>query len=183
MDNSLILEVPINRKDAKRRGIDESLCRLLLYLDEGIDDYHLFAAKLIELNKPTNDEICIVPYGAFKELSELNIQEEDYSYDSQLHYCIVRNIESLSTILKEWEAEGLVFFYCNEKICADLIDKIRSSEPKILELSKSGYEIPFLKQVDICELFLFYSMSRSAFELIGNKISIMNFFEKIKNLL
>ena len=182
MNNTLILEIPIDGKDAKRRGINESLCRLLLHLDERMDHYHSFAAKLIYLNKPVNKEICIVPYGIFKEFRELNIQKGDYSYNSQLNYCVVRDNELLVPILKGWEAEELIFFYSSEKLCTDLLDKIKSSEPKFFKLSKGGYELPFLKQIDVCELFLFYSISRSSFEIIGNKVNVMGVFERIQHL-
>ncbi|MBI4656514.1 MAG: hypothetical protein HY746_07200 [Elusimicrobia bacterium] len=124
MKRNISVEIPINSKDASRRGLDLSLCKLVISFS-GIEKQN------------------------FLELARL-----------------------LSELLSLWQAEALVIFFANEKLAHKIISDLPSLEPRWWTLSKTNYEIPFLKQLTLSDPFLFFSPSHMSLEILGSRNQI-----------
>lgn len=173
MKRNISVEIPINSKDASRRGLDLSLCKLVISFS-GIEKQNfLELARLINIFHPFNTHIFITSVSEFVSLDSVlqNIPEKTTKL-LNLNAVKIETTAGLSELLSLWQAEALVIFFANEKLAHKIISDLPSLEPRWWTLSKTNYEIPFLKQLTLSDPFLFFSPSHMSLEILGSRNQI-----------
>lgn len=173
MTPNIYTEIPIDPKDASRRGFDLSLCKLVISFSETEKQGFLELARLIHLFRPSDAHIFITSISEFVPLNKALQRIPEKSLISLNSNTIkVETIDGIRELLSSWEAEALVVFFTTEVIAREVVSNLTELEPRWWMLSKTNYEIPFLKQLMLCDPFLFFSQSRMSLEILGSRNQI-----------
>ena len=176
---ALRLEVPIDRSDASRRGIDPALCRLIVRFKD--EDFPAVGRILTSLC-PIDKSIYMTSVGEFVSLRDLLSKTTNaidaVSITDQL--VRLRCTETVDIFLSLWKAEPLVVFFANDDTARILLSAVAQSESKWWEPSKTGCESSFLAQRSLTDSVLFFSEDHMSLEAFGSQSSILKFFDHIR---
>jgi len=166
------LDVPLAKKEAKVRGLDGALSRLVLQADRGLVSDFVFRCK------PGKATVFVHAVGPFVSLDKV---VSSSSVSGVQRYgdldCVgVASVQSLESVLSVWDSEILVIFFSTETTARDIVTSLTKLEPKWWQLSEEGYEAPYLKQLQRSDPFFFFAPTRSALEVIGSKKAVTQCF-------
>lgn len=173
---SIHLDSPLGRKEAKTRGIDRSLSRLL------IDGERDVLGELIHRCCPRNKAIFIHAIGQFSSLEKLLsvFKGSDIEVFTDHDFLGVRNKEQINLVFSQWSAEILVVFFADQATASLIIESLLKFHPKLWEFSHEGYEAAYLKQLQLADPFIFFSPTRSSLEVIGSEDVILKCFDHVR---
>lgn len=173
MTPNIYAEVPINPKDASRRGIDPSVCKLIVKFNETEKQGFIALAEIIYKSCPADNHIFMTSVSEFVPLDKAvkNISEKSPKLLGT-NIVEVDNIDEISGLLASWKAEALVVFFASESVANGIVSNLTSLEPHWWMLSKTNYELPFLKQLASCDPFIFFSQSHMSLEILGSQNQI-----------
>lgn len=179
--------MPFDKHDAKRRGIDPKLSRIIFRAYcKGISNTNLLSKFVFNKSADLSEVVWVVSIGefvSFKDLSSILINTKKVDILSELNIVKVSCVEALDKVLNYWDAEVLVMLKGDE----DLVIKIVSSVPKLesswWKFTKGSYEQPYLKQLELCDPIFFYSKTHGSIELIGTTERILKYLGYVSRLL
>ena len=175
---SIHLDSPLGRKEAKSRGIDTSLSRLL------IDGEREVLVELIHRCCPRNKAIFIHAIGQFASLEKLLsvFKESNVEVFTDHDFLSVRNKEQINLVFVKWNAEILVVFFADQATASLIIGSLPKLHPKWWKFSQEGHEAPYLKQLQLADPFFFFSPTRSSLEVIGSEDVILKCFDHLRGV-
>lgn len=175
----LRIDLPIDRSDASRRGIDPALCSFIARFKD--KDFRAVGCLLATLC-PTDRSIYMTSVGEFVSLEEIipriTGRSDAVAVDGQL--VRLRGAEAITTLLSLWKAETLVLFFANDETMRVFMAAVERSRPKWWKPSKAGCEVPFLAQISLTGSVLFFSEDHMSLEALGDQPSILKFFDRVR---
>ncbi len=172
----LQVELPINEKDAKRRGIDSRLSRLLIsQLDKEIT--FLEVENMLNAWKPEGKSIVVKAINEIKSLVDKSLYLEGLKNPDQI---VVLKDDGLAKILSEWEAEAHAVFFAYDSDIKTIVTEMAETEPKPRAFSRPGYELPFLRLAHRIDTIIFLESSRMSLEVFGEKEPLLALFDIIR---
>ncbi len=170
---SLHLDAPLNREEARSRGIDPGCSRFLI---EGHRD--LLANVLYQLC-PENKTVFISAVGSFVPMDKLGsiLKEKNISIFSEYGLVGAKGDEEIIHVLSNWDAEILVVFMSDLATATTIVQSLPKHGVKWWKFSNEGYEAPFLKQLSLADPFFFFSPTLSSLEILGSERQILNSFQ------
>ena len=182
-----MLEIPVSEREAKERGINPGLARLVFASDDrGDGDAHSLW-RAIELCRPSSASGFVHPIGGFTSIEslakKLEQQHERFSFFPQLQMASISSGQDGTELLRAWHAEQLVIFFGSESSARKVIGSLPSLTEKWWHLTNEGPEAAYLKQLDECDPFFFFSETRSSVEVLGSRRQVLACFDKIRSLI
>lgn len=167
------LDCPLGRKEAKLRGIDATLSRLL------IEGEHNEIAGLINSCCPRNKAVFIHAIGQFTPLEKLAsvFKESNIEVFTDHSFLSAREKEQIDLVFSRWSAEILAVFFADQTTASLIIGSLPTFYPKWWRFSQEGYEAPYLQQLQLADPFLFFSPTRSSLEIIGSENQVVECFD------
>ena len=166
------VDIPLPVKEARARGLDASISRIISADIESSLPFSKDIADCLFSHSRTNmvGSIYVTSYGEFMSLKKLSCQFENYEYyvNESLNSVRVTNLVSLNKILSTWDAEILIVVYGKPEYCEKILKAVNQDKPAWWKYSNEGYESVFLRYLDLCDSFCFYSPSRGSLEIMGN---------------
>jgi hypothetical protein len=178
-NSKIKLEIPFEKRDAKKRGISSSFCRMIVEFPDGKEGCAQLE-QCINLWRPEEKEIIGVAMNEFVSPSRKNeagIMSKEIGGFSTIRTC------SLNSMLFHWDAEAHVFFYSSEQDSKRIIESVADSERRWWKFSRGGHEPLFLKQIDTVGVFLFFERSHMSLEIIGKKTEVFRCFDVIRQFI
>jgi len=175
------LHIPVSESEARQRRLPPDCGKLLISADaaedvvsdlsEVLDQYRGQSSLLAAQSLTT-----FLGKGALREL--LDGRGLHYKFDSEISSKVrrpkdvwvkCRSREEIRFIMKELDAEGIVFYAIQAKDA----EPIRG---RLIELGTGGYqESEFLKTMDAIPLFIFYSSTHNSLEVLGTCEAVQRF--------
>jgi hypothetical protein len=188
-----VLELPIQLKDAKSRGLRRDIAKLLVMAKTEKaerESSFLGLAQLIYGSRNNDEVIHALPISGFasvEDYKKLLIEEGvechlDAELDDRKKKPRALLIECDTEkkcffILKNINAEAILFYSTKRN------DIIKESEKRLVEASVSGYiEKTFLKESEEYGFFIFFAESHMSLEILGTKPSVVACFAKFLEL-
>ena len=179
-----VTEIPFNEKDATRRGIDPSLCRLIVVAKQKGGEGFLSIAQVIEAFRPPHKSIFVTSTGEFTSLDKIQFRTEAVEIFTQINMLKAANVGALKDVLSLWKAEGLVILLADDGTAKTFASGLADLIPRWWQYTREvGYEGPFLKQIQLCDPILFFSDSHMSLETIGSRQTIVGCFNDALTLL
>lgn len=181
-----ILEVPVQQKYAKKKGIDKEVSRIVIGIEkEYRAQIPFILSSLIYALQKDNTTIhaqtigCFMTYKEFEDvlitnkiasISSSKLKKRSDSPDSLIMEC--DSAEKCLKIFKNITSEAIVFYSSlagnsND----DLADRIKRTY-------SHDYESAYLLELSKYELFIFYAESHESLEIFGAKNNIISTFNK-----
>ncbi len=188
-----VLELPIEPKDAKRRGIRSDIGKLLIRFEKNKYEKELILlsfGKLILASKKEGSVIHAQPINSFPDLKDYkealdrsainywlgsNSTEQKKKKSTRLT-AECDSAEKCLDVLKTFNAEAIVFF--NSKAG----DKDIDLEKRLAKAPYfKNYEFPYLEEIDRYDLFIFFAEDHMSLEILGKEYFLINcFIESLK---
>lgn len=185
------LEVPIDPKDAKRRGLRKDISKLVVQVDDRGAERESTLLKLGEsiFAIRRNDEVIhAVPISSFPpvETYEKFLKEKKipYWYDNEFkdkekpEALLVEcdSEEKCSDVLRYIDSEAILFYSIKA------MDK--GSESKLMKASSDGYsEKLYLKELEKYGFFVFFAKSHMSLEVLGFEGPVLNCLALVRPVL
>lgn len=175
----LLLEIPVNTKDARRFEAELTLSRLVLTLPCGSRGPYSEFARLIEALRPPELSTFVSPIGSFVSFNELSAAVDGRSIALVPEPALARTstMDGTQTILRTWRSEVLVIMFANDRTAKEVAASVQASKSRWWAFARSGYEGPYLKHIRVCDPMIFFSETRSSLELIGTEAQIRRAFD------
>ena len=176
----LMMEIPLNKKVAKRRAIDPSLSRLIVGPRKQDKEGPRLITQILRSLRPPDKTIFIRAVGEFIEPKNISLPEDKrVTFLSDLQVLRIEDPDVLSEVLSLWKAEAHVIFFGDNKTAQLIISSLSQFHEKWWKIAKGGYEHPYLQQIGLCEPFLFFSESHMSLEIIGSEHTILSCFDSL----
>jgi hypothetical protein len=173
------LDVPLGRKEARTRGIDETVSRLV------VQGRLQFLCEFIVRCNQGGESAFVHAVGPFVSLDKL--ASPDHGNQVQIHAefeCVsVKSAAELEWVLSRWDSEILVIFFATPPTARSIVTSLSKLEPKWWQWSEEGYEAPYLKQLKQSNPFFFFAPTRSALEVMGTKSTVARCFATLSDMI
>lgn len=182
----VFLEIPLNKREARERGLGLRIARLVLTASDEGQNRRERAWQVVQQCRPTEKSTFIHPIGAFKSIDAVSEQLKRRNLQLQvlpeLSLVQVPPNQDAAELLKLWEAEMLVIFFAANVVAETVVRSLPSLTEKWWHLTNEGPEAAYLKQLDKCDPFFFFSLTRSSVEILGSKSRVLACFDQVRSL-
>lgn len=170
------LDNPIGRKEAKSRGIDATLSRLL------IDGERNVLAELVYRCCPRSKKVFIHAVGQLTSLEKVvpAFKGSNIEVFAAPGFLSANDKDQVDLVFARWSAEILVAFFADQETANQIVESLQGLHPKWWKLTQEGYEAPYLKQLRLADPFFFFSPTRSSLEVIGTGNRILECFDHVR---
>jgi hypothetical protein len=160
---------PLGKEEARTRGIDPQLSRLVLRGEIAT------LADAVFRCGPKDHEIFIHSCGEFTSIKKLDLTFKNSHIDVIENLDLVRvdTREQAAIVFAHWSAEHLVIFFSDRETAIAIIEDLPRFDKKWWQWSSDGYETPYLKQLNRADPIIFYSESRSSLEILGSEDAVL----------
>lgn len=181
---SVLMELPMQRRDAKRLGVETSACRLVVGPGGGEESAILLVAKMLDALRPPGSCTFIHSVNEFVPLEE-TWEAGDAEKDVIGELSVVRVCRDgvIGNILLKWEAEAHVVFWKKEETIAHVISQLQEKNAKFWKPSPESYEATYLRGRVLGDMVGFFARSHLSLELIGIRALICESFDTIRKLI
>jgi len=164
------LEIPyFSTSEAKSRGIDPELSRLILQYEGGLSDSLAEIAKFVWNLFCAEGDVGISAIGEFVRLDSILKEGPGKKLVSKSgsELAIASDESSIRFLLENWKAEQLVMFSLRKNALLES-DPRDGHAHKWWQFSNRGEEAEYLQQLDQFDPFVFFSETRVALEVVGS---------------
>jgi hypothetical protein len=190
-----VVQIPIDQKNAKRRGLDPTLSELLIHsmVVKQINDsaFYDILSKFSELIWAfCGSATCYSqPIYSFKRLKkyaeELENSHIKYWFDYKstdkprgeplLLTAQCESINNIFHLMQMFKAEAIVFFSSTDSSIVN-----QDIRRRLLRAPKYGrqYEQPYLQEIATYGFFIFYASSHLSLEILSCRENILKFFSQ-----
>ena len=176
----LCLEIPFNEYEARNRGIDPSLCKIICKCP---NDYincvpQLVTAvdRCVSIGEDTN----VMAIGEAKSTDSLQLFD-DIEIHKMGKLVRAKSENALGKVIFYWCAESLVIFSADIEVAKTIASNAELIEEQWWRYKRGGGpDKVFLGQMELCKLFIFYNSTYQSLEIIGYEEQISKCYEYLK---
>ena len=199
MDANCLLEIPITRREAHRRGLPERISKLVIYFDlipcdgKGWQEI-AFLLSILNRLQDAQRKLYAQPLGSYLSLdkysSALSERAIQYVFDGQYTKgsrakprvltakCDTK--EKQEAVLEIFQSDGVAFFLSENYQAGGALEAALRERHNwrvgFFQFRSRGYEEDYLRQVDKYGVFAFYENTKVSLEFLGHKDEILRVF-------
>ena len=173
-DTTIHLEIPFDNRDAKRRAIDPSLCKII-YECQTNDNNICISRIATAIDRCCSEEHSkyITAVGEFLPINALEVTD-GIKIIEKTNLVNAKSRGGLENVLINWDAEALVIFFSDKENAITIVSNVTRLQSAWWRYRRGSYDQDFLSQIELCGLFIFYSSTHRSIEIIGYEDHIHN---------